>query len=36
MSPFKEFYQAEIMPALLKHFSYGNVMQIPKLGKNHT
>jgi large subunit ribosomal protein L5 len=33
MSPFKEFYQAEIMPALLKHFSYENVMQIPKLDK---
>ena len=33
MSPFKEFYQTEIMPALLKHFSYGNVMQIPKLDK---
>ncbi|MDE0428054.1 MAG: 50S ribosomal protein L5 [Candidatus Poribacteria bacterium] len=33
MSPFKEFYQTEIMPALLKHFSYENVMQIPKLDK---
>ena len=33
MSPFKEFYQTEVMPALLKHFSYENVMQIPKLGK---
>ena len=33
MSPFKEFYQTEIMPALLNHFSYGNVMQIPKLDK---
>ncbi len=33
MSPFKEFYQTEVMPALLKHFSYGNVMQIPKLDK---
>lgn len=33
MSPFKEFYQTEIMPTLLKHFSYGNVMQIPKLDK---
>ncbi len=33
MSPFKEFYQTEIVPALLKHFSYENVMQIPKLDK---
>ena len=33
MSPFKEFYQTEVMPALLKHFSYENVMQIPKLDK---
>ena len=33
MSPFKEFYQTEIMPALLKHFNYENVMQIPKLDK---
>ena len=33
MSPFKEFYQTEVMPALLKHFSYENVMQIPQLDK---
>ena len=33
MSPFKEFYQTEIMPALMKHFNYENVMQIPKLEK---
>lgn len=33
MSPFKEFYQAEVMPALQSHFNYGNVMQIPKLDK---
>lgn len=33
MSPFKEFYQTEIMPTLLNHFSYENVMQIPKLDK---
>ena len=33
MSPFKEFYQTEIMPTLLNHFSYKNVMQIPKLDK---
>jgi large subunit ribosomal protein L5 len=33
MSPFKEFYQAEVMPALLNQFGYGNVMQIPQLDK---
>ncbi|MXZ01004.1 50S ribosomal protein L5 [Candidatus Poribacteria bacterium] len=33
MSPFKEFYQTEVMPALLTHFNYDNVMQIPKLEK---
>ena len=33
MSPFKEFYQTEVMPALFKHFNYDNVMQIPKLEK---
>ena len=33
MSPFKEFYQTEVMPALENHFNYGNVMQIPKLDK---
>ena len=33
MSPFKEFYQTEVMPALQTHFNYGNVMQIPKLDK---
>ena len=33
MSPFKEFYQTEIMPTLQKRFSYNNVMQIPKLDK---
>ena len=33
MSPFKEFYQTEVMPALESHFNYGNVMQIPKLDK---
>ena len=33
MSPFKEFYQTEIMPALQSHFNYENVMQIPKLDK---
>lgn len=33
MSPFKAFYQTEVMPALQSHFNYGNVMQIPKLDK---
>ena len=33
MSPFKEFYQTEVMPALQSHFNYGNLMQIPKLDK---
>ena len=33
MSPFKEFYQTEVMPALRNHFNYENVMQIPKLDK---
>ena len=33
MSPFKEFYQTEVMPALQSHFNYSNVMQIPKLDK---
>ena len=33
MSPFKEFYQAEVMPALLSQFGYKNVMQIPQLDK---
>ena len=33
MSPFKEFYQTEIMSALQTHFNYGNVMEIPKLDK---
>ena len=33
MSPFKEFYQTEVIPALQSHFNYGNVMQVPKLDK---
>ena len=33
MSPFKEFYQSEVIPALQNHFNYSNVMQIPKLDK---
>ena len=33
MSPFKEFYQSEVIPSLQNHFNYENVMQIPKLDK---
>lgn len=33
MSPFKEFYQSEVMPSLQNHFNYENVMQVPKLDK---
>ncbi len=33
MSPFKVFYQTEVIPALQKHFDYKNVAQIPKLDK---
>ena len=33
MSPFKEFYQTEVVPALQQHFNYKNVMQIPKVDK---
>ncbi|MDE0687999.1 MAG: 50S ribosomal protein L5 [Candidatus Poribacteria bacterium] len=33
MSPFKEFYQTEVMSALQQHFNYQNVMQIPKVDK---
>ena len=33
MSPFKEFYQTEVVSALQQHFNYQNVMQIPKVDK---
>ena len=33
MSPFKTFYQTEVVPALQNQFQYRNVMQIPKLDK---
>ncbi len=33
MSPFKTFYQTEVVPALQNQFHYKNVMQIPKLEK---
>jgi large subunit ribosomal protein L5 len=29
----KEFYNKEIIPALKKHFSYKNIMQVPRLEK---
>jgi large subunit ribosomal protein L5 len=33
MSQMKEYYEKEVMPALLDTFKYGNVMQVPKLKK---
>ena len=33
MSRLKEFYKTEIVPALMKQFSYKNVMAVPKLVK---
>ena len=33
MARLKEFYKAEIAPALMKKFEYSSVMQIPKLDK---
>ena len=33
MARLKEFYKAEVAPALLKKFEYKSVMQIPKLDK---
>ena len=33
MARMKEFYKAEVAPALMKKFSYKSVMQIPKLDK---
>jgi large subunit ribosomal protein L5 len=29
----KEFYQKEVVPALMKHFNYKNIMQVPRLEK---
>jgi large subunit ribosomal protein L5 len=29
----KEYYEKEVMPALLDTFKYGNIMQVPKLEK---
>ena len=33
MARMKDFYKAEVAPALMKKFSYKSVMQIPKLDK---
>jgi len=33
MSQMKEYYEKEVMPALLDTFKYGNIMQVPKLEK---
>jgi len=33
MSTFKELYNKEIIPALMKEFNYKSVMQVPKLEK---
>lgn len=32
-SRMKEFYRQEVVPALMKEFGYGNVMQVPRLEK---
>ena len=33
MARLREFYKAEVAPALMKKFEYSSVMQIPKLDK---
>jgi len=33
MSPYAEHYRDEIIPALIRRFSYKNVMEVPKLKK---
>ncbi len=33
MSQMKEYYDKEIVPALIDTFKYGNIMQVPKLEK---
>jgi large subunit ribosomal protein L5 len=33
MSPYAEYYQNEIIPALIRRFNYKNVMEVPKLKK---
>ena len=33
MSQMKEYYEKEVVPALLDTFKYGNIMQVPRLEK---
>ena len=33
MTRLKDRYQAEVVPALIKQFSYSNIMQVPKIDK---
>lgn len=33
MSPYEEFYQKEVIPAMQQRFNYQNVMEIPRLEK---
>jgi large subunit ribosomal protein L5 len=33
MSPYAEYYKGEVVPALVRRFSYKNVMEVPKLEK---
>ncbi len=33
MAKFKEIYQQNVVPALMKRFNYRNVMQVPRLEK---
>ncbi len=33
MAKFKEHYQQNVVPALMKRFNYGNVMEVPRLEK---
>ncbi|MCK4652833.1 MAG: 50S ribosomal protein L5 [Candidatus Cloacimonetes bacterium] len=33
MNRLQEKYKKEVIPAMLKHFDYGNVNRVPKLGK---
>lgn len=29
----KEFYHKDVVPALQKHFNYGNILRVPRLEK---
>jgi len=33
MSSLRDYYRKEVVPALIKHFDYGNVMEVPRLEK---